>query len=274
MTGILADVQRFSLHDGPGIRTTMFLKGCNLHCPWCHNPETKSSLPQEMYFRDKCIDCGRCAEGCTTGARKMCGRIVTPDEAFTMIERDRPFYGTDGGVTFSGGEALLQAAFLKQTISICADHGIDVCLDTALCVPFSQWRELIPLCGRYLVDVKTLEREKSLSVIGTDPELLKENLSRLDEAGCEIWIRVPCVEGWNDSEADAEALAGLLNGLKHVHHADILPVFHHGKRKEEALGITAEEKWFSPRADDAALDFAERLRTKTTVPILTMRERR
>lgn len=270
MTGLIADVQRFSLHDGPGVRTTVFLKGCNLHCPWCHNPETWSPKPQILFFRDKCVRCGRCEEGCATGARVICGTEYTPEELFRRVRRDQPFYGADGGVTLSGGEVLLQAPFAAELLRLCQEAGIGTCVDTALCVPREHWQEVLERNDLYLVDVKTLDAEKARTVLGADIRLLRENLALLSSAGKQMWIRVPCIPGWNDSDADADALADLLNSLNGIQKVDILPVFHHGKRKEAALCRTSDDRWFSPNADAAAADFAALLGTRTAVPVQAM----
>ena len=272
MTGVIADLQRFSLHDGPGVRSTVFLKGCNLHCPWCHNPETWSPLPEEMFFEDKCMRCGHCAEGCPVGARVTCGSVYSSDDLYAQVIRDKPFWGPDGGVTVSGGEALLQANFVGELFRLCARDGVGTCLDTALCVPADRWSFLIPLTGSWLVDVKSLRREKSLNVLGADPALLAANLRLLHDAGGKIRIRVPCVVDFNDGPEDADALAKLLSGLSDVQAVDILPVFHHGERKEKALRRKVDGKWFSDQADEVATRFAALLREKTIVPVHTMLE--
>lgn len=267
MTGMVADVQRFSLHDGPGVRTTVFLKGCNLHCPWCHNPETWSPKPQIMFFADKCVRCGRCDEGCATGARVICGTEYTPEALFQRVRRDQPFYGPDGGLTLSGGEVLLQAPFAAALLRLCREAGIGTCVDTALCVPYGQWQELLALNDLFLVDVKTLDAEKARTVLGADITLLRENLRLLSDAGKQIWIRVPCVAGWNDSSADADALAELLNSLQGIQKVDILPIFHHGKRKDSALGRHPAPHWFPQNPDTTAAAFASLLHCRTPIPV-------
>ena len=132
ISGIVADIQRASVHDGPGIRTTVFLKGCPLHCAWCHNPECISSQPQMMYYPEKCIGCGLCHKGCFSGARVMCGKEMTVEEVVREVLLDRDYYGPDGGVTFSGGEALAQKAFLNGLIDECKANGISCAVETSL----------------------------------------------------------------------------------------------------------------------------------------------
>ena len=131
-SGLIADIQRCSIHDGPGIRTTVFLKGCPLSCVWCHNPECISPEPQTLFYPEKCIGCGFCAEGCYTGARVTCGREMTPEEVFREIERDAPYYGADGGLTVSGGEPLMQADFCAALLDICKSRGVHRAVETSL----------------------------------------------------------------------------------------------------------------------------------------------
>lgn len=270
MIGTVADIQRFSLHDGPGVRTTVFLKGCNLHCPWCHNPETWSPRPEMLYFEDKCVHCGHCDEGCPTGARVLYGTEYTPEALFQRVKRDAPFYGCDGGVTVSGGEVLLQADFAAALLRLCKGAGLGTCVDTALCVPNRHWQELLSLADLFLVDVKTLDAGKARAVLGADTNILRENLRLLDECGIPAWIRVPSVAGWNDTDDDAAALTALLNSLHNIQKVDVLPVFHHGKRKEAALSRTSEPRWYSPNADAVAASFADRVRKQVGIPVRAM----
>ena len=257
--GMVTQLQRFSLHDGPGIRTTVFLKGCNLHCPWCHNPETQNPQPEEMYFPELCVHCGHCEEGCTTGARVLCGTGYTPEELAAALLRDMPFYGADGGVTFSGGEPLLQADFVKATEEILAAGKVRTAIDTALCVPFEHWKGLPASTDLFLVDVKILSPEKSRSVTGADPSLLADNLRRLQAEKKEVWIRIPTLPGVNDTEEEISLAAALLKPMDNVTEIRTLPVFGHGRRKARALGRVPDERWFSPDADRAASEHARRL---------------
>ena len=117
--GLIADIRRASFHDGAGIRTTVFFKGCPLRCAWCHNPECISTEPQELFYRERCIGCGCCAEGCFSGARVICGKKMRAEEVLREILLDRPYYDENGGVTFTGGEPLMQADFLKECIALC-----------------------------------------------------------------------------------------------------------------------------------------------------------
>ena len=130
--GLIADIQRASFHDGSGIRTTVFFKGCPLSCVWCHNPECISFEKQMLLYPDKCIGCGLCDKGCFSGARLVCGREYTADDLLAEILQDKPYYGTDGGVTFSGGEPMAQKNYLSKIIDKCKKENISTAIETSL----------------------------------------------------------------------------------------------------------------------------------------------
>ena len=130
--GIVADIQRASIHDGPGMRTTVFLKGCPLRCAWCHNPECTSYKPQYMYYHERCIGCGKCEEGCFSGARVICGKEMTVEDVMKEVLLDRTYYAEEGGVTFSGGEPLAQKEFLSALIDACREKHIHCAVETSL----------------------------------------------------------------------------------------------------------------------------------------------
>ena len=132
MKALVTDIQRFSLHDGPGIRTTVFLKGCPLRCAWCHNPECISFEKETLFYPEKCIGCGKCAEGCYSGAKTLCGKEMSVKEVFTDILADRSFYGAEGGLTVSGGEPLAHAPFVGELVSLCKEAGIHTAIETSL----------------------------------------------------------------------------------------------------------------------------------------------
>ena len=264
MSGLVTDIQRFSLHDGPGIRTTVFLKGCSLHCPWCHNPETQSRRKEILFFSDMCLGCTHCAfedgKPCVTGARRVCGREYTPGELAAALLRDLPFYGEDGGITFSGGEALLRAGFVRQTIDCCRRQAaVHCCIDTALCVPLSQWEPLADAADLFLADIKLLDPDMSRRITGADPGILTANLRYLSSKNREVWIRIPTLPGFNDTDREISLAASLLSSLDSVTKIQTLPVFGHGARKYRALGREPDESWFSPDAEALAAGHAEKL---------------
>lgn len=268
MKGFIADIQRYSIHDGPGIRTTVFLKGCNLYCPWCHNPETQSPLQEEMFFRDSCVGCGHCAEGCPTGARKQSGTFMEHGELLTLLERDRPFYGSDGGVTFSGGEPLLQAEFVAKTAALCQDAGIPVCVQTALCVSKEALLLTIPYTDIYLADVKVLNKWREYT--GGDPALLMENLSILRERQKRVWLRIPAIRDVNDTPHELEAIAGLLMEYCFAERVDTLPLYGHAARKYRALNRKQSDQWFAKEPDRIAVEMAEQLTSMTGIKVMAM----
>ena len=155
-SGLIADIQRCSIHNGLGIRTTVFVKGCPLSCVWCHNPECIAPEPQTLFYPEKCIVCGFCAEGCYTGARVTCGREMTPEEVFREIERDAPYYGADGGLTISGGEPLMQADFCAALLDICKSRGVHRAVETSLLFWNPQVMEKIDLL---MADLKIWDDE-------------------------------------------------------------------------------------------------------------------
>lgn len=270
MKGIITDLQRYSLHDGPGIRTTVFMKGCNLHCPWCHNPEAQSPEISEWYFRDQCVGCGHCAEGCPTGARRICGTQMDSGALFRLLLRDLPFYGTNGGVTFSGGEPLLQACFLSQILPMCKEYNISTCIQTALCVDAEQLLLTIENTDIYLVDVKVLTENHWQKYTGGDPSLLSHNLSVLQEYGKRVHLRIPAVAGVNDTPEELESISGLVQKFSFVEQVDTLPIFNHAQRKYHALGREQSCKWFAAEPDRIAMEMADKLTLLTGRPIGVM----
>lgn len=246
MIGRIFDVQRFSVHDGPGIRTTVFMKGCPLRCGWCHNPEGLVKDIQPQFMAGECIGCGACggehtlekAELCPTGALKAMGRDVTEDELLTEVLADRDFYGQNGGVTFSGGECLLQAEFVAKMLRSIRKEGITTAVDTSGCVP---WRNLgitLPYTNTYLYDVKCIDGELHRKYTGRDNRLILENLQRLSESGAGIWIRVPVIPGFNNTIKEQTRIAELSACTPGVDRVTLMPYHTLGKSKYETLGLT------------------------------------
>ena len=195
-TATLFDIERNSFVDGPGIRTTVFFKGCNLKCAWCHNPESQSTKPQMMFYRDKCTGCGKCKEICPTpdncilcgkctfycpvDARKVCGKEYTVDEVFSEIIKDKSYYeNSGGGVTFSGGECMLQIDFLAEILKKCKENGIHTAVDTAGHIPFESFKKILPYTDLFLYDIKIFDTQKHKQYVGVGNELILENSLRL-----------------------------------------------------------------------------------------------
>lgn len=220
----VSDVQYFSVGDGDGIRTTLFLKGCNLRCPWCHNPETVSPRSETLFYA-------------SNGKSVTHGRLMTADELFPLLTRDSDFFReSGGGVTVSGGEPLLQSRALVPLLERLRAAGIHVAIDTAGCVPKSSLEEVTDLADCFLFDYKSASPEIYSRVIGGSLSLAEENLRFLMDAKKEVRLRIPLIPGINDSPDDCEAICLRLEplGIKRV---DILPFHRLGVGKYEAMGI-------------------------------------
>ena len=240
MTGRVFDIQRFSVHDGPGIRTTVFMKGCPLSCRWCHNPEGLSGTISLQYFKDKCIGCGKCkertelsdSEECPTGALTVCGRDVTVNELIKEVLRDRVFYGENGGVTFSGGECMLYPEFVAELARKCKENGVSVAIDTAGCVPYSSFESVLPYVDDILYDVKCIDPELHKKGTGRDNSLILQNLDRLMGTKKRILIRTPVISNFNDN-GELERIKQFCIDRKLPH--EILTYHAYGESKRIAL---------------------------------------
>lgn len=229
----VSDIQHFSTGDGGGIRTTLFLKGCNLHCPWCHNPETISGEPQELYYKE-------------SGKRVFHGKMMTPEELFPILTRDMDFFlASGGGVTVSGGEPLLQAESLIPLLKMLKNENIHVIIDTAGCVSASVIERVAEWADCFFFDWKSPHKDVYSKVIGGSYELVKANITRLLELNKDIRIRIPLIPTVNDSTFDAElSRKALLElGVKQV---DILPFHRLGSGKYTAMGLDYEFAKYPP----------------------------
>ena len=270
MRGGVFNVQRFSLHDGDGIRTTVFLKGCPLNCAWCHNPESQSVAPERLYREDrcllcarcvascehgalwvvgdrlqldvgKCIDAGACARVCPTGATEVIGRDWEVAEVLRVVRRDVPYYDeSGGGVTFSGGEPLYQPEFLEALLWACRDEGISVTLDTSGHASADVVERLVPLCNGVLFDVKHTDPARHEEYTGVPNGQILENLARVRRitraTGATLRVRVPLVAGVNDDDVEAGRVAALLSMLEPPPPVDLMPYQPFGNTKYERLG--------------------------------------
>ncbi len=269
-SGIIFDIKKFAVHDGPGIRTTVFLKGCPLRCAWCHNPEGIACEPEIMVFADRCIrgcrdclascpqgalkkvrgvirldrglcdGCGACAEICPAEALQSAGRTVSVPEIMEEAARDIPFYKeSGGGVTFSGGEPLSQPAFLRGLLLACRAQGIHASVDTSGHAPFSLFEELLPLVDLFLYDLKLIDDERHRRYTGISNRLILENLKKLSLSGAPLAVRVPLIPGVNDADNDLRALADFCASLPGHHPLHLLP-YHRGYvAKRLRLGLDA-----------------------------------
>ena len=245
---LIFDIQRCSSVDGPGIRTTVFLKGCNLDCFWCHNPEGKNALPELAFFdarctgcglckrvcdNEKCTLCGKCAQTCINGARKHYGKSYTDHELMNILLEDKVFYdATDGGVTFSGGECMLYPEYLERILKMLKEKGVHTAVDTAGNIPFESLERVLPYTDIFLYDIKCIDENLHKKGTGVSNRLILENLGKLIERGADIIIRVPVIPDFNDStELDRIKEYVCSRGLK----AEYLPYHEMGLGKKEAL---------------------------------------
>lgn len=258
MTGRIFDIQHFSIHDGPGIRTTVFFKGCNLRCQWCHNPESQSGEKETLFYQNKCIGCGRCKKitkedayfFCYHDAKVISGYDYTVDEILREILKDKFFYKTSGGgVTFSGGECMLQLDFLVEILKVCKENGIHTAVDTAGCVPYERFEKILPYTDLFLYDIKCFDNEKHRQYTGVGNELILENLKKLLKTNKSVWVRIPIIPTVNDTEEELQSMEGYISSCGKPEKIELLPYHAMGEHKYAAIGkkvqrfsVPSEEK--------------------------------
>lgn len=267
-TGLVFNIMRFALHDGPGIRTTVFLKGCPLRCWWCHNPESESQEPEVLYFQERCIGCGECvracphgalsldaagehvvrdpsrcepcgecAEACPTGARQLVGRRMTVAEVVREVAKDQVFFDeSGGGVTISGGEPLMQPEFVEELLSALRGRRIRTALDTCGLAQPEVVERVRPHVDLFLYDLKAMDQATHLKYTGVKNDLILRNLASLAEAGSTVIVRLPVIPGVNDGGDQLDTLAGFMtaHGLRDL---DLLPYHRIGSDKYQRLHL-------------------------------------
>lgn len=249
LTAPVTNISKCSFHDGPGIRTVVYFKGCSLHCQWCHNPETISKKAQILYIKSKCIycgkcisvcpahhkiqnnsmvfsrtgcaACGKCVHECPSGALELCGIERDVDYVFNEIQKDMHYYvASDGGVTFSGGECLLHADFLAELAKKCKTNNIHTAVESAFFVPYENAEKVLPYIDLFFADLKIPNPQKHKKFTGHDNYLIIDNIKKLSLMHDNIILRIPVIPGINDSEEDingfAEIIKSFKSGLKEV----------------------------------------------------------
>jgi len=267
-TGAVFNVQRFSTEDGPGIRTTVFMKGCPLRCRWCQNPEGLSPHPQLVWYdvrcigarrciaacpanaleltpaglqidRDRCSPCHLCSEACPSGALEVIGRRWTASDLVAHVAKDRAFYETSGGgVTVSGGEPAMQPGFLEAFLAGCGDAGIRVALDTCGYADWGVYDRLLPLVDLVLFDLKVADRERHRQATGVYPDRIFANAASIARRGLPMWIRTPIVPEYTDAEENVTAIAAFIRErLPTVERWDLLAYTNLGRPKYHRLDL-------------------------------------
>ncbi len=262
---MITNIQRFSLNDGDGIRTTVFFKGCNMNCSWCHNPETISPAAELMFYenkcigcgkcydacalrahrgvdgihtivRDACISCGKCADICYAQALEMCGKKMSVDEVMHEIRQDMAYYKNScGGVTLSGGEVLCQRDFAMELADACKKEGISVAVETNLCFDFEFARPLFEKCSLIMCDIKLFSGSEHKIHTGVSNKKILENIIKLDELCVPVIVRTPLIPGVTDGDDNISAIANYIKPLKNLKRYELLNFNPLGSGKYKAL---------------------------------------
>lgn len=263
MQAVITDIKRFAVHDGDGIRTTVFFKGCPLSCVWCHNPECIDSSTQIAYFmhkcancgecsaicdsnimvdgnhvfdRNTCINCGNCISRCKMDAFRQYGKTVSVQEVLQAVLEDRLFYETGGGgVTLSGGECLLQAEFCAEVLKILKKEGINTAVDTCGFVPQAAFEQVAPFTDVFLYDIKAIDEKVHVRCTGQSNRIILDNLRYLEKLKKKVEIRIPFVPDWNDGEM--EKITRFLEDFSCVTRVKVLPYHSFAESKYVALGM-------------------------------------
>ena len=233
-TALVSDIQGFSLHDGPGVRTTIFFKGCPMRCIWCHNPECISYEKEIMKYPEKCIGCGMCKNGCYSGAMVTCGKEMTAKEIFDRIILDKPYYGKDGGVTFSGGEALSYPEVLKEIIMLCKKEKIGIAIETALYL-FEE--DILKSANLVMADLKIWNDDLHKKYTGVSNKRIKDNFKKLDMLDVPFIVRTPLVAGITDTAENIINIRDFVKNFKNIKKYELLEYNSLGNSKAKALGM-------------------------------------
>ena len=294
--GFVFDIEKFAIHDGPGIRTAVFFKGCPLHCLWCHNPESQSPRPEiffnsekcigcgwcfqncpeqchvmedgnHMFKRDKCRRCGVCTEKCYAGALEVAGKEMSAEEVMAEVMKDKVFYETsNGGMTLSGGEPMAQFSFCKELLSLAKKNGLHTAIETCGYAPWDEYEQILPLVDLFLFDVKATSPEKHKEFTGVDNILIRNNLDKLAAAGAKIVLRCPLIPGVNDDDEHLDAIGALAERIRPLE-VNVEPYHPLGVNKSKRLGRAPDydNSEFTP--DEKVKYYIERISKHTKVTV-------
>jgi len=290
-SGVVFDIRRYAIHDGPGIRTTVFFKGCPLHCWWCHNPEGESTKPELVYResrcigcgecsrscqreaitpltqsifvnRDKCVPCGNCCRVCSSDALSVAGKKMSVREVLEEIEKDRAFYEeSGGGVTFSGGEPLLQPDFLDALLIECRERDIHTTIDTCGFAQYDIIDRIRDKVDLFLYDIKTMDNRKHRKYTGASNELILKNLRKLAENGSSIVISFPITPSINDDDENVTRTAEFLTSLPNIQQVNLLPYHRAGIEKYKNLGKPYKLSRIQPPSNQKINSVKKRMET-------------
>jgi len=290
MHGVVSDILPFSVNDGPGIRTSVFFKGCPLRCLWCHNPEMQHPLPQAMVLDLCCVRCGACA-ACPAGARgprgemdsarctgcglcvsvcpaeacRLVGTLMKPEEVLSRILPDRPLFRCRGGVTLTGGEPMAQPGFALALASLLRREEVSVAMETSGYAPPEAFREILPYISLFLFDWKITDPALHRSWTGRDNRLILENLKMLHGLGAEIILRCPVIPGVNDTRPHFRGIASLTEDLPRIRRVDLLPYHALGNNKRSQLGLPADG--FRVPDEETVRRWQEELQALCRIPV-------
>lgn len=298
MTGTIFNIQKFCVNDGPGIRTTVFFKGCPLRCIWCHNPESKSAKPELFYNAKKCVKCGKCAsvcdfnvhsfidgehifkrelcascgkceKVCPASALEMSGYEISTEDVIAAVLRDKIFYdNSGGGMTLSGGEPMLQYEFALELMKKAKENGLHTCMETCGYAPWENYQKISEYTDIFLFDYKVTNPEKHKEYTGVTNEKILENLKMLDSIGKSTILRCPIIPTLNDDTEHLLAIAKTANLLKNVIEINIEPYHPLGKGKSELLGKDYLLSELDFPSQEEIEKWIETVKSKTDVPVL------
>ena len=288
--GYVFDIQRFSIHDGPGIRTTVFLKGCSLHCFWCQNPEGIYLRPEIMYYPDRCINCGncvlvcrqnahlmkdgvhqfvrercnscgKCTEVCYAGTLQLAGRKLSVKEVVEEVLKDKKFYDiSGGGVTLSGGDVVVQHRFTNAMLGRCKKEGLHTAIETAANCRWMILEDLLPLLDLIMMDIKLIDSRRHKEATSASNRNILRNAQKLSETGNPLIIRTPIIPNVNDNVEDISAIAEFIHAFPNLLYYELLPFHRLGEGKYRSLGIDYPASQLKTPSNEKMIELAKAAR--------------